>query len=192
MEPKNRIAQARRDAGLSAKELAEKIGVDKTTMSNWESGRRPLTLDRLLQVAGLLNVGVTYLLGLDEQIGHDMPVTKAMLPVLHRMPVWTKSQGWALVNAIKHQLVFTDGKTMPFEEIQDTIYITPPAFALGLRGVGAPLDFDGVITRDRVWVEPVTTDPDLAAELRGWYRLRERRLVENEYGNRFYMDTYGA
>ena len=48
------------------------------------------------------------------------------------------------------------------------------------------------MSQDIIWVEPITTDYDLAAELRGWYRLRGRRLVENEYGNRFYLDTYGA
>ena len=44
---------------------------------------------------------------------------------------------------------------------------------------------------DEIWVEPISTDSKLRDELRGWYRIKER-FVENEFGNRFYFDTYGA
>ena len=192
MEPANRITQARADSGLSEKELAEKLGVDKTTVSNWESGRRQPSLERLMQIAGLLGVSAAYLLGEDDRMPHTEPVGAAMLPALHRMPVWSKSRGWALVNAIRQQLVYADGIMEDFNAIQEPVYIIPPAFALELRGYGPPLGIGDVLTRKRFWVEPVTSDPDLARELRGWYRPRNQRLVENEYGNRFYMDTYGA
>jgi len=188
----NRIAQARLDAGLSAKDLAEKLSVDTTTVSNWESGRRQLSLERLTQLAGLLGVGVAYLLGLDERISFLEPVSIAMLPVLHRTPVWTHSRGWALVNAIAGTLVFADKSEVIFAAVQEPIYTIPPAFSLSLRGVGTPLDTNNILSLERVWVEPISTDPDMAAELRGWYKPRGRRLVENEYGNRFYLDTYGA
>jgi len=29
-------------------------------------------------------------------------------------------------------------------------------------------------------------------ELRGWHHLYEKRLVQNEFGHRFYLDTYGV
>ena len=192
MEAMNRIAQARIDSGWSAKELAGKLGVDTATLSNWENGRRQLSLERLLQIAGLLGVAVSYLLGQDEQIPHSEPVYKNKLYILHRMPVWTESLGWALVNALKQQLIFADGSVLSFDAIQEPVYITPPAFALELRGTGMPLSIDDILIQDRVWVEPITTDPDLAKELRGWYRPRDQKLVENEFGNRFYLDVYGA
>ena len=189
---KARIAQARRDAGLSSKGLAAKLGVDATTVSNWESGRRQLTLDRLPQLAEALGVSASYLLGLDEQVPLAEPVGKAMLPMLHRTPVWTESHGWALVNAAGNHLVFADGGTVPFEAVQGPIGRIPPAFVLSLRGIGPPLDVDDIAPREKVWVEPVSGDPDLAGELRGWYQPRGRRLVENEFGSRFYLDTYGS
>jgi transcriptional regulator with XRE-family HTH domain len=192
LEPKNRIAQARTDAGLSAKKFAEKLGVDTATVSNWETGRRQLTLDRLKQIAELLNVGVTFLLGLDERADYTAPVEKALLPALHRTPVWTRSRGWALVNAARREYIFADGETVSFEMLQEPVYAVPPPFALSLRGVGTPLSLNETVNCDRVWVEPITTDPELANELRGWYRPHGRRLVENEYGNRFYLDAYGA
>ena len=192
MEPTNRIAQARLDAGLTTSELAEKLDVDKTTLSNWESGRRQLALDRLVQVAEILNVSVTYLLGLDEYVSPMEPVSPASLTVLHRIPVWMRSKGWALVNSTKDVLVFADKSEMPFIEIQEPVYMVTPAFSLSLRGIGEPLDIAHIISSDRVWVEPVSADPELAEELRGWYHPSEHRFVENEYGQRFYMDTYGA
>ncbi len=42
-----------------------------------------------------------------------------------------------------------------------------------------------------VWLEPISHDADLREELRGWYRVCER-WVENDYGTRFPIDTYGA
>jgi transcriptional regulator with XRE-family HTH domain len=191
LEPTNRIEQARKEAGLSAKDFALKIGVDKTTVSNWETSRRPLSLERLLQVAKLLNVSVSYLLGLDEQPLYTVPVGKSMLPALHWTPVWIRSRGWALVNAIEKTFVFADKSAVPFNELQEPIFIIPPAFSLGLRGAGDPLDIDDIRSKERVWVEPISSDPELAAELRGWYKPYGR-LVENEYGNRFYLDSYGA
>ena len=44
---------------------------------------------------------------------------------------------------------------------------------------------------DCVWVEPISMDAALRDELRGWYHIK-RRFAENEVGQRFYFDFYGA
>ena len=192
MESANRIAQARLDAGLTTSELAEKMDVDKTTVSNWESGRRQLALDRLIQLAEVLSVSVTFLLGLDEQVSLLEPINLTSLPVLHRTPVWIRSRGWALVNSVKGVFVFADKTDVLFTEIQEPVYMVAPAFSLSMRGIGNPLEIDQIILYKRVWVEPISTDPELAGELRGWYNHSKHHFVENEYGQRFYFDTYGA
>ena len=192
MELQNRIAQARKDAHITVNKLSELLNVDPSTLHNWETGRRQLTLDRLIQVSKVLNVSVTYLLGIDEQVDYLEPVKKNMLPILHRMPVWTRTYGWALINAFSNSLVFTDKSEIPFEALQENIYMVPLPFTFGLRCVHEPLNIKDILLSERVWVEPISTDPDLAAELRGWYHPHERRLVQNEFGNRFYLDTYGS
>jgi len=192
LEIKDRIAQARIDSGLSETELAEKLGIDKSTISNWESGRRLPSQERLVQLTEVLGVSANYLLGLDNLVTLTEPVNASVLPVLHCTPVWCESRGWALINAIKRTLVFANKSDMAFDDMQEPVYVIPPAFALSLRGMGEPLEIDDVIKSDRVWVEPISSDYVLAAELRGWYNIHNQRLVENEYGNRFYLDTYGA
>ena len=64
--------------------------------------------------------------------------------------------------------------------------------SLSLRGTGKPLSIKAVLDNDRIWVEPITSDTDLAAELRGWYIMYDKRLAQNEFGNRFYLNTYGV
>jgi hypothetical protein len=96
------------------------------------------------------------------------------------------------VNAVNNSLVFADKSEITFSKIHEPVFTIPPAFSISLRGSGAPYGIDEVMSAKRVWVEPITIDHDLAAELRGWYQPRRQRLVENEYGNRFYQDTYGS
>ena len=54
-----------------------------------------------------------------------------------------------------------------------------------------PLSRAQILTKEKMWVEPISPDSLLRDELRGWYH-RKDQYVENEYGNRFYLDTYEA
>ena len=50
-----RLAHARQDAGLTLQELAERVGWYVSTLHNYESGRRPLKVAQLAQLAAALN-----------------------------------------------------------------------------------------------------------------------------------------
>src|SRR5687767_4065994 len=51
----SRIADARRFSGMSVRELATRLGWPHSTLNNYETGRRPIPLDRLFAVAGALH-----------------------------------------------------------------------------------------------------------------------------------------
>jgi len=189
----NRYQRARDERGLTLTEVADRMQVDKSTIKNWESGRRQPSLDKLIQLSNILDFGVEYLIGIEsEQVAWTKPINKDVLPVLHSCPVWTPKHGWALVNNVLKVLVFANGESIELETVQEPIYAFPPAFTLSFHSIEEPLGMDNILQRERVWVEPITCDTKMSMELRGWYHPYDRRLVQNEFGNRFYLDTYGA
>lgn len=89
-------------------------------------------------------------------------------------------------------IVFADLKTMDIDAVQGPIYGFPPVLAYSLYGFCEPLTRGEIEYKKTVWVEPITIDIELSVELRGWYHLHDKRLVQSEFGHRFYLDTYGA
>ena len=53
-----------------------------------------------------------------------------------------------------------------------------------------PLNLQQIVSEKSVWVEPISTDRALAEKLRGVYHLKGA-VVENEFGQRFYLDNLG-
>ena len=58
-----RIALLREQKGLSQKELANRLGVSKSTIGHWESGARRLQDEYIIQLADFFNVTTDYILG---------------------------------------------------------------------------------------------------------------------------------
>lgn len=58
-----RIRAARRDAGLSQGQLAEKLATTQSAISLYEAGQRSVGIDLLLSVARILNRPLHYFLG---------------------------------------------------------------------------------------------------------------------------------
>lgn len=58
---------ARERKGLSQKDIAEKIGVAKSTYSLYESGHREPNVQTIKKIADLLNVSADELLGIDDE-----------------------------------------------------------------------------------------------------------------------------
>jgi len=190
---RNRFKEAREERGLSAVALADKLQVHPSTLNNWEANRRQITPDKLVELADILGFTVDYLLGRDSpQVSLTEQIDKEALRVMHGQPVWTATHGWMLVNIVENAFVLKNLILIPFDEVSEPIYLIPPAMSLSLSGVGKPLSMTAIFESDRVWVEPITLDIDLAAELRGWYIIYDKRLAQNEFGNRFYLNTYGV
>ena len=61
------LKEARLKRNLSQKEVADQIGVSKSTYSLYESGNREPSVQTIKKIADVLNVSADELLGLSEQ-----------------------------------------------------------------------------------------------------------------------------
>lgn len=61
----------REKKGLSQTKLAEKIGVNQTTIARWEDDNRVPTIDNAVDVANALNIPLPDLLGKDLMLNND-------------------------------------------------------------------------------------------------------------------------
>ena len=61
------LKEARLRSGLSQKEVAENIGVAKSTYSLYESGNREPNVNTIKKIADCLNVSADTLLGLNDE-----------------------------------------------------------------------------------------------------------------------------
>ena len=68
MEFKERLKQAMDARGISATELSNKSGINKSQISRYLSGERSPKQDAVEQMAKVLNVSVVWLLGLEVDI----------------------------------------------------------------------------------------------------------------------------
>mgnify|MGYP002796106659 CR=1 FL=1 len=71
------IKEAREHAGMSQKDLAEKIGVAPTTFHGYESGKHDPKSELLVQIARVCGVSVDFLLGLTNEISPTSAETDA-------------------------------------------------------------------------------------------------------------------
>ena len=138
------------------------LGVSQLTLSAWEGERKNPSVESLIQMSELYGVSVDFLLGLPEARYHRADMLQPIPP--EALPA--------------------------FHDVTE-VYVLPPAFATPGAAVSMPLRRDELTGYDCVWVEPISMDAALRDELRGWYHIK-RRFVENEVGQRFYFDFYGA
>ena len=65
---RHRLAQARMAAGLTQRELAARLGLSKSAVGNWESGKGTPDPDTLRELANVLGVTADYLVGRTDEI----------------------------------------------------------------------------------------------------------------------------
>lgn len=66
MDFDNRLKQIRVDAGMTQKQLAERIGVAKSVISYYEQGERFPSYDVLIKIARTFHVTTDFLLGVEH------------------------------------------------------------------------------------------------------------------------------
>lgn len=189
---KNKFRTARQLKKLKVIEAAELLGISQPTLSAWETGNKAPSVEGVEKMADLYGVTTDFLLGRSES-GHyfdDMTVlNKKLLPVMHEKPVWSAKHGWMLVDYAKSHLVGCN-IIIPFEQAEE-LFIAPPKFAQSSIPNSEPISRNELQYGLQIWVEPISADSELRGELRGRYRVKHH-AIENECGNRFSLDSYGA
>lgn len=189
---KNKFRTARQLKKLKAIKAAELLGISQPTLSAWETGNKAPSVEGLEKMADLYGVTTDFLLGrTDSERSFDNMVSlnKKLLPILHEKPVWSAMHGWLLVDYAKSCLIGCN-IIVPFEQAAE-LFIIPPEFAENRIPNSEPLSRNELQYGLQIWVEPISADSSLREELRGWYRVKHH-AIENECGNRFSLDSYGA
>ena len=187
----SRFREARKQNNLKLTEAAKLLGISQPTLSAWEAERKSPSIDGLENMAELYGVSTDYLLGLTEEIHQDpgRQLSEKQLTIMNGQPVWSPKHGWCLVHKANSVLILADGQQLPLAHAGE-LYPLPINFSQSPIPNESPLPRSKISHYTEVWVEQISADQDLRNELRGWYKVRDR-WVENEFGNRFYLDTYG-
>ena len=74
MELYERIALARKQAGLSQEQLGEKLGVSRQAVSKWETGQTNPDIAYIVEMCRLFGVSSDWLLGVEDRAG-EQPAT---------------------------------------------------------------------------------------------------------------------
>lgn len=186
-----RYKNARKSQKLIIKDAAAKLDVSPSTLGAWESERKTPSIESLEAMADLYQVTTDYLLGRENPSSTtSLPLSQEILKIYHSKPVWSSDYGWVLVDSVRNVFVRTDGSIVPFDSA-GSVYAAQPPFCEATLPDTKPLSKQDISNYSEVWLEPISHDAELREDLRGWYRVRDR-WVENDYGIRFPIDTYGA
>lgn len=66
----NRIEELRREKGMSQQQLAEKLDVHQTAVSQWEKARTTPSFEAVDEMCDIFDVSAYYLLGKSDERGH--------------------------------------------------------------------------------------------------------------------------
>lgn len=71
----NRLVQLRKKRGLTQQQIADEIGVNRGSYSNWEKGKREPSFENLIKLAYILDTTTDFLLGKTNiDFGNDSKV----------------------------------------------------------------------------------------------------------------------
>lgn len=78
MEYGARLAYLRNERNLSQSELAKKLDVSQSTVGMWESNKRKIPGDKLVEVAEFFNTSVDYILGHKSPDNNDVDLRRLL------------------------------------------------------------------------------------------------------------------
>ena len=96
------LRKIRKENGMTMKDLADKIGVSESAISQYENGKRQPGFETLKELSGIFNVSVDYLLDIDS--GNEFSISKQereLLEIYKKAKQSDKAHVNALAKAIE-------------------------------------------------------------------------------------------
>lgn len=114
----NRIAELRKNRGMSQKELSQKLGIAQNTLSQYENELRSPSMSISARMADFFEVSINFLLGLSEEEhpeNHELgslalcKVTKVTQTSSTEISNVLMRLGWKLLHVGESRADYTDG-----------------------------------------------------------------------------------
>lgn len=80
----HRLTSLRKQTGLSQAELAKKLNMPQSTYANYETGKRKITLELILQFSQFYSVSPTFLVTGQEHFDSDMTVSLSEINLIKK------------------------------------------------------------------------------------------------------------
>lgn len=117
MDFHDRLKELRKEKDLYQKELADKLNIGRTTIANYEQGKRFPDKDTLNKIADYFNVSVDYLLGrTNHRQDPNEKITKALEEQPELLDFWEQFK-----KRESMQLLFKQTRNMSDKSIQDVV-----------------------------------------------------------------------
>lgn len=106
----NRIKSARAEKGLTQRDLAALVKNGKSTIAQWETGRRRISFDDLLRVAQALGKPIQFFLGLDFAGADSSRAAELMQEAKRRIDELMVAAAWPDLPGLLGEIVEAAGK----------------------------------------------------------------------------------
>jgi len=95
-EKLKRLAELRKDAGLTQEELAHRLGMSRSSLANYETGQREPDFEATKAIAQFFEVSVDYLLGQS-----DLPKPEVFNPEWRKIIAVAQGKGYSPDQVLK-------------------------------------------------------------------------------------------
>lgn len=99
-----RLREIRKSRGLTQTELASKVGLTQTLVSDYEIGRLRLNANLVVKFAKALRLSSDHLLGIKEVAGNGSPHDRRFIRRLQEIEKLSRPEKQALLKTIDHFL----------------------------------------------------------------------------------------
>jgi len=98
----DRLAQLRKEKGYSMQEMANRLGIAKSTYAGYESNYREPSLDMIKKMAGFFDVSTDYLLGRSDD---TVDIYAEFRRIRESIPKWGENAGQIALDETKKVLI---------------------------------------------------------------------------------------